>query len=204
MARCPACETDYPEGLEACPACAGGPGEVFWCERCGERYAGSDACLACGALRGPCACEAHPDRAADGRCVVCARALCAACGGATRPARLCEEHREVRVIEGWGQVYSTTSEFEAQLLRDNLLAEGVEAQIFSQRDKMFSVEIGDLGIVRILVPVWEYREARRLIRDHTVPGGAVSFACPVCGEAYEDGAAACGGCGAPVGSGPAR
>jgi hypothetical protein len=111
---------------------------------------------------------------------------------------LCEQHGGITVIEGWAQVYSTASEFEASLVRQNLEAEGIDARIFSQRDRIFSVDLGELSIVRLLVPVFAYESALELIRDHMDPGGEVAFACAACGEAYELDASECTACGAPL------
>lgn len=102
------------------------------------------------------------------------------------------------MIQGWAQIYTTTREFEAQLLRDNLGAEGIDARIFSQRDNMLSVDLGELSIVRLLVPVWDYDQALGLIREHMDQSGEVSFACPECGEAYEPGSESCSSCGAEL------
>ncbi len=93
-------------------------------------------------------------------------------------------------------MYSATTEWEAQLLRENLRAEGLEAQIYSQKDHIYPVDIGELSIVRILVPVWEYGAALRIIREHMDSGGEVVFACPACGEPYDGGARSCAACGA--------
>ena len=128
--------------------------------------------------------------------MVCGRAVCRDCHSGDSRVCLCSEHREVTIIQGWAQVYTTTREFEAQLLRENLLAEGLDARIFSQRDNMLSVDLGELSIVRVLVPAWDYRAATELIREHMDDAGEVSFACPECGEAYEPGADACISCGA--------
>lgn len=198
MAHCPTCETEYPDSQHECPACAAADGPVHRCARCGEDYRGGDACPACGVLREPTACATHAERQADGRCVVCGQALCSECAGTDRRVQLCDRHRDITVIEGWAQVYSPTTEFEAQLLRDNLRAEGIDAQIYSQRDRVFSVDLGELSIVRLLVPVWEYENALALIREHMDSGGEVAFACPGCGEAYEPGAAECIGCGSSL------
>lgn len=199
MQRCPTCDSEFAEELDACPACSAREDEVRACHRCQERYRGLDACPACGALSGSAECEEHPGRDAVGRCVACGRAVCATCRVRGGRAVLCRDHAEVMVIEGWAQVYSTTREFEAQLLRENLRAEGVDAHIFSQRDKMFPVDLGDLSIVRLLVPVWEYEQARQVIQEHMDPEGEVAFACPSCGEAFELGAEACATCGAELG-----
>ena len=195
MQRCPTCETEYDESVSACPECASQEEEVFHCARCDEDYRGGRGCPACGALREPVPCAAHPGRTAAGQCVVCGTAVCEECGGAGQTAYLCPEHVGVRITEGWAEVYTTTSEFEAQLLRDNLRAEGIDAQTYSQRDRIFSVDLGELSIVRLLVPVWSYLDATELIRAHTDTGGEVAFACPACGEAFEPGTSECQACG---------
>jgi hypothetical protein len=201
MQRCPACERDFPDDLDRCPTCGDPDGEERSCARCGTGYIGSDACPVCGTLGAGTGCATHSDRTAGGRCVACGRALCQSCRASDRHAWLCQDHRGIVVIEGWAQVYSTTSEFEAQLLRENLRAEGVDARIFSQRDNILSVEIGDLSIVRLLVPVWEYELAARVIHEHMDTEGEVSFACPSCGEPFDPGAGACADCGTPFARG---
>lgn len=200
MQQCAACDAEFADELAECPSCGAAPeaGPEYVCARCGEEYTGTDGCPVCGTLRQPVACERHPERMAEERCVVCGRPLCEECrAGDGRPA-LCFDHADVRVMDGWAQVYSATSDFEAQLLRDNLRAEGIEAQMFSQRDRAFSVDLGELSIVRLLVPVWEYEHALATIRAHMDTAGEVVFACPACGEAYDPGARECGACGAPL------
>jgi hypothetical protein len=198
MRQCPTCGTEYPESLDGCPGCAAPASEVHRCSRCHEDFRDADACPACGVARAEFACDAHGDRQADGRCVACGTALCGECSASDRPAHLCAQHRTVVVIEGWAQVYSTTSEFEGQLVSENLRAEGIEAQIYSQKDNMFSVDLGELSIVRVLAPVIEYEHALEVIRDHMDSEGEVAFACPSCGEAYDHGARECTGCGASL------
>lgn len=198
MFQCTTCGVEYPTNVAECPECAPEDGPVSHCERCGEDFRGGDSCPACGALQVSVACDHHSDREAVGRCVVCGRAICEACGTPDRHAHLCQDHAAVPVIEGWAQVYGATTEFEAQLLRDNLRAEGVEARIYSQRDHILSVDLGELSIVRLLVPTWEFERAREVIREHTDPEGEVVFACASCGEAFDPGARECTGCGAPL------
>jgi len=200
MLQCPTCENELDPDHPECTECGSGEaeGEIFLCERCEERYRGSDACPACGFLREKVPCDAHVQRTAVGRCVICGVALCSDCRSGDNRALLCEEHGAITVIEGWAQVYSTASEFEASLVRQNLEAEGIDARIFSQRDRIFSVELGELSIVRLLVPVFAYDQALGLIRDHMDPDGEVSFACASCGEAYEAGARECASCGTPL------
>lgn len=175
-------------------------GEAFRCPRCETEYEGegADACPACGTLRVEAACATHPDRAAKGRCVICGRPVCEDCNSGDRDAFVCEDHRTVTMIQGWAQVYSTHGEIEAQLVQQNLRAEGIDSQIFSQKDHMYPVDLGELSIVRVMVPAWEYGAALRVIHDHMDTEGEVVFACPSCGEAYETGAEVCASCGAPL------
>lgn len=172
--------------------------EAFRCPRCETEYEGADACPVCGTLRVEAACETHPDRAAEGRCVICGRAVCERCRAGDRDAFVCEEHRTVPMIQGWAQVYSTTGEIEAQLVRENLRAEGIDSQTFSQKDHIYPVDLGELSIVRVMVPVWQYGAALETIHAHMDTEGEVVFACPSCGEAYETGAEVCAACGAPL------
>lgn len=198
MPYCESCDAEYDVHLEACPECTDSAPEVVRCARCKEEFAGSDACPVCGTLRVEVPCAEHPERTAEGRCVVCGKPLCDTCDrGEARPFR-CEEHRRVPFIEGWAQVYTTASEFEAQLVRENLRAEGIDAQTFSQKDHIYPVDMGELSIVRLLVPAWEYAPALQIIREHMDTEGEVVFACPACGEAYEPGSSACTSCGAPL------
>jgi hypothetical protein len=117
----------------------------------------------------------------------------------SRTVALCRDHQSLPVVEGFVQVYTTTREFEAQLLRDNLRAEGISAQVFSQRDSILSFDLGELSIIRLMVPVPEYRRAAELLRSHMDEAGEVVFACPGCGEAYDPGQTECTACGGGLG-----
>jgi hypothetical protein len=172
--------------------------ETHDCARCGAGYAGGDSCPSCGLLREPVPCEGDASRQARARCVICGRAVCDGDGGDDDAPARCEEHRTVPIIEGWSQVYSTTTEYEGQLVVENLRAEGIDAQIYAQRDHSFPVDIGELAIARVLVPVWEHQQALEIIRSYMDTEGEVVFACPGCGEVYEPGAETCTSCGAPL------
>jgi hypothetical protein len=168
------------------------------CPRCEQEVAASDsACPACGHIHGESvACARHSDRSADGICVVCGDPACDECNSGDRLHFACPDHRAVPVIEGWAQIYTTSDSFEADLIKENLRSEGLDAMIFDQKDRSFSIDLGDLSPVRVLVPAYEYMDAMTLLAGHMDAQGEVSFACPACGEAYDAGAAACGVCGA--------
>jgi len=176
------------------------PEATFTCPRCGAEYTGGDSCPACGFLRGPVPCDDDPSRSAEYRCVLCGRTACGADPG-NKPAR-CAQHAHVPIIEGWAEVYTTNDDIEGGLIVQNLAAEGIDAQVYSQRDEfVFPMDLGELSIVRVLVPVWEFAEAMEFVQSYTSSDGHVSFACPNCGDVYEPGATQCANCGAPLGEG---
>ncbi|HEY0020284.1 MAG TPA: hypothetical protein VGC13_28565 [Longimicrobium sp.] len=177
------------------------PEATFACPRCGAEYTGGDACPSCGFLRGPIPCDDDPSRNAVFRCVLCGRTACGADPGGTQPAR-CDLHAHVPIIEGWAQVYTTSDEIEGGLIVENLKAEGTDAQLYSQRDDhVFPMDLGEMAIVRVLVPVWQFSEAMELVQSYSSDEGEVSFACSNCGEAYDAGATLCASCGARLDDG---
>ncbi|MGQ0560451.1 MAG: double zinc ribbon domain-containing protein [Gemmatimonadota bacterium] len=184
MTTCPECGSVAPESFGECPTCGARLNAVAVsdvaqqnCPHCGEQIAAdAEACPACGQLYVDATCANHPERRAKGQCIVCERALCTACNQGGDAHYLCAAHREIPIVEGWAQVYTTSDDLEAQLIRDNLEAEGLAARVLSQKDHYaLPVDLGDLSPVRVLVPAYEYSEAANLIAEHTHPSGEVRF-----------------------------
>jgi predicted RNA-binding Zn-ribbon protein involved in translation (DUF1610 family) len=171
--HCPHCEQEIAAGEQSCPACGHIHGEHIRCTR-------------------------HPDSMAGGICVICGDAVCKSCDAGETVHHACPVHRDVSVIEGWAQIYSTSDAVEAELIKENLQSEGIDAAVLSQKDRSFAVDLGELSPVRILVPAYEYLSATTLLSSHMDIKGEVSFACPACGEAYEEGDTSCRTCGAPL------
>lgn len=189
------------EGHAACPGCGADVREpTRRCERCEETIAAdADACPACGHLMTPARCDVHADRDAPGQCALCGTSLCSECDAGDRRYHRCAEHASVPIIEGWAEVFSLADEVEAQLIEDNLRAEGVDARVLSQKDhSAFPVDLGDLAVIRVLAPTYAYQEARRLLAAHQDAAGEVSFGCPNCGEPFDEDATACASCGESV------
>lgn len=150
---------------------------VIECRHCRERIASdAESCPACGDLRMNAACSNHADRQAEGQCVVCGSNLCPGCNRGGDAHFLCEAHQDIPVVHGWAQVYTTSDDVEAELIRENLLAEGVDARVLSQKDHFaVPVDLGDFSPVRVLVPAYEYTEAIELIAEHSDASGEVRF-----------------------------
>lgn len=169
------------------------------CPNCGQEVdAAEAACAACGRLSAPRPCARHPQRLAYGECVICDVAVCKECDATVSTHYLCPSHRDVEVIQGWAQVYKTAGDVEAGLIRENLHAEGIDARILSQKDRMLTFELGELAQVRVLVPAYDYERATSMLAHHMDERGEVSFACPHCGEAYGADDVVCSACGKPL------
>ena len=169
------------------------------CPNCEETVdAETEVCPACGYFFVDRSCERHPTREADGACVICGRALCPECNRPQGRHFSCDEHAHIPLIQGWAQVYSAGDDVEAELIRDNLEADGIESRVLSQHDHTFAIDLGDLNEVRVLVPGYEYLRAKALLDEHMDDAGEVTFACPNCGEPYEPGQVNCSACGATL------
>lgn len=183
MTTCPECGSLGPDSFGECPTCgarqngAEAIGPTADCPRCGERIsADAEACPACGHLFAEAACAKHADRKAESQCVICGTAMCKDCNKSVDTHFLCENHRDIPVVQGWAQVYGASDDLEAQLIRDNLEAEGVDARVLSQKDHFaIPVDLGDLSPVRVLVPAYDYAEAIGVIAAHRNALGDVQF-----------------------------
>ncbi|HEX6133920.1 MAG TPA: zinc ribbon domain-containing protein [Longimicrobiales bacterium] len=170
------------------------------CPNCDQEIdAEGPTCPACGHIhKGSLNCERHPDRTAVGVCVVCGDGVCSECDAEDELHHACPDHSEIPVIEGWAQIYTTSDDVEADLIRDNLQSEGVDAAVLSQKDRSFNVDLGELSPVRVLVPAYAYLDAMKVLGEHMDYRGEVVFACPSCGEPFEPGETVCGSCGTPL------
>jgi hypothetical protein len=109
-------------------------------------------------------------------CVICGTALCPDCNKGGDAHFLCELHRAIPVVEGGAQVYTTSADLEAQLIKENLEAEGIGSRVLSQKDHFsLPVDFGDLSPVRVLVPAYAYQDAERLLASHRNARGEVAF-----------------------------
>lgn len=168
------------------------------CPNCDQEIdAANESCPACGKLFAAAPCDDHPGREATGACVICGRRVCDEDDG-ERSYFVCSEHADVPVFEGWAQLYTTSEEIEAQLIRDNLEAQGIDAEVLSQKDRTLSFDLGEFTPVRVLVPAFAWTDAQKILRQHMDAQGEVAFACPACGAGFEPGDVTCRACGADL------
>lgn len=65
--------------------------------------------------------------------------------------------------ENWVVVYNTNTEYEADMLRDNLKGAEIKATVLSQKDRSFPGP-GDLSVVKLLVRKEDLTEALNFIQ----------------------------------------
>lgn len=65
----------------------------------------------------------------------------------------------------WVEVYSTSTDYEAYLIKGRLESEGIEARILSQVDTTRQFTLGNLAIVRIYVRNSDLATAKQIIDE---------------------------------------
>ena len=68
-----------------------------------------------------------------------------------------------RNVEGWTPVFHTSTDYEADLVRDRLGDAGIDAVVYTQRDHSFNLSVGSLAQVHVLVPPDRAAEAHELL-----------------------------------------
>ena len=70
-----------------------------------------------------------------------------------------------RTFEGWISVFSSGTDYEADLVRDRLDDSGINAVVLTQRDHSFNLTFGDLAKVHVMVPGERVEDARALLQS---------------------------------------
>lgn len=68
--------------------------------------------------------------------------------------------------EDWVSVFRTSTDYEADLVRDRLDDSGIPAVVLTQRDHAFNLTVGDLASVHVMVPPQQAEEAVSLLEQH--------------------------------------
>lgn len=174
MPFCPQCGYQYQEGIVLCPDCNEPliAREPFTCEFCLERLEEEQKfCPLCGMLQAALIdegeeieCENHPEMEAVGICVVCGKPVCGDCAVKREGKILCENDEHIKIAQGWAVIFTTNTEYEAQMVKANLENAGIPSLVFSQRDHVYFLTVGDLAIVNVMVPKHRLPEAQELLR----------------------------------------
>ncbi len=67
--------------------------------------------------------------------------------------------------EDWVSIFRTSTDYEADLVRDRLDDSGVPAVVLTQRDHAFNLTVGDLASVHVMVPPERAEDAVSLLEE---------------------------------------
>ncbi|WP_263788551.1 DUF2007 domain-containing protein [Salinibacter grassmerensis] len=67
--------------------------------------------------------------------------------------------------EEWASVFRTSTDYEADLVRDRLDDSGIPAVVLTQRDHAFNLTVGDLASVHVMVPPEQADKAVSLLEE---------------------------------------
>ncbi|MEM1042307.1 MAG: hypothetical protein AAGI91_06710 [Bacteroidota bacterium] len=68
-----------------------------------------------------------------------------------------------RTYQDWVSVFNTSTDYEADLVRDRLDAAGLAAVVLTQRDHSFNLNVGDMAAVRVMVRPEDVGAAQEVI-----------------------------------------
>ena len=173
MPYCPTCGYEYVAGAKVCPDCQTSliEGEQVFCDSCDEPItAEATFCPHCGVFLGwsdegrkEIVCDSHRENPAVGRCVICKKVVCEECAVQKRGKYFCSNDKHVEMAFDWVTVYTTGTEYEADMIVANLESAGIPARVHVQNDQMFVATIGDLAMTRVMVPSEDADEAKNYL-----------------------------------------
>lgn len=70
--------------------------------------------------------------------------------------------------EDWIPVFSSGTDYEADIVRDRLDDADIPAVVLTQRDHAFNLNVGDLAAVHVMVPPSHAEEARDLLESEAI------------------------------------
>jgi hypothetical protein len=145
-------------------------GTPEFCPKCEEHVEDTDTfCGNCGYLLpdypsdSTPECENHPDRDAVAGCVICGKPVCEECARENEGRVFCENDDHLKVYEGFVVAYTTSTDYEAEMIRANLEGAGIRAHIFNQHDHVYFVNMGALALVNVMVPRHQLEDALEVI-----------------------------------------
>lgn len=68
-------------------------------------------------------------------------------------------------LEGWVSIFRSSTDYEADFVRDRLDSAGIPAAVFTQRDHAWNLNVGSLAKVYVMVPPEKEEEARTILEE---------------------------------------
>lgn len=180
MPYCRECGYEYTEAVRVCPDCQAelSQDEPIQCTSCGEMI-GQDvtSCPHCGVLldgagegKQRITCDVHKNIPAEGACVVCGKRVCKECAVRRLGRFFCNNDEHVKMAFDWVAVWTCSTEYEAEMVRSNLVGGGIPSMVFSQSDHMYVTTMGNLAVVEVMVPKESVDDARAILTSLAAEG----------------------------------
>lgn len=90
--------------------------------------------------------------------------------------------------QDWVTVFTSGTDYEADIVRDRLDDSGIPAVVLTQRDHAFNLNVSDLATTRVLVPPDRAEEAVPLIEEDLISDEELEEAAMQAGREMEEGA----------------
>jgi putative signal transducing protein/double zinc ribbon protein len=174
MPYCPNCHTEYQPGFSTCSDCQVTlvEGKPLFCDYCSALVKESDVfCDSCGDLqelpegKDRPECNTHHDVDAVAGCVICGKPICDDCAHFIDDVAYCEDDGHQRINQEYIVVYRTSTDYEAEMLRANLIGAGIDAVVFNQHDHVYFVNLGALAVVTVMVRKKDEERAVEIIKS---------------------------------------
>ena len=172
MPYCTECGYEYTPGVLVCPDCKAPLSEASLtpCASCEELIdRAASFCRHCGVYRPDAGkstkttCQKHADRKPVGRCVFCSKPVCDECAVRKNGRIFCDNDEHVKMMSDWVVVHTTSTQYEAQMIKANLEGAGIPTMVFSQNDRMYYTTVGDLAVTEVMVPKQMLDDARQYL-----------------------------------------
>lgn len=70
-----------------------------------------------------------------------------------------------KVVDGWVTVFTSGTNYEAELVRDRLDDAGLDAVVLTHRDRSFGLNVGKMSTVRVLVAPEQVADATGILNS---------------------------------------
>lgn len=133
--------------------------------------AGAFVCSQCGFIssngvqKNSLECENHPDQIAIAVCIVCGKPVCGDCAIAKDQFFFCDSGEHIKINGEYAVIYSCESEFEADMIRQNLHQAGIRSLSFSFYNHIGTYWSQDHALVHLRVLQSQVNQAMDILRS---------------------------------------
>ncbi|MBI3585918.1 MAG: hypothetical protein HY088_02170 [Ignavibacteriales bacterium] len=131
---------------------------AYFCSQCG--FISSN-----GVQKNLLECENHSDQIAIAVCIVCGKPVCGDCAIAKDKKFFCDSGEHINIDGEYVVIYSCESEFEADMIRQNLHQAGIRSLSFSFHNHVGTYWNQDRALVQLRVSQSQAHQATDILRN---------------------------------------